>query len=135
MLPLTCAQAQDPDNVGLAYWHSSPNANSTDPRRELAEQRVRIYDLVLDSLMVFEEKCSEAKGPSGVDESPEAIRTHAYELAFSSDDEMFHSTLYEWLIGRNLADDLLEVGVQRPLILTPCSLPKDATSISGSPPP
>jgi nuclear pore complex protein Nup155 len=82
----------------------------TDTRRELAEQRLKTYDLVLDSLMVFEEKCADSKAPNGVDESPEAIRTHAYELAFSSDDEMFHSTLYDWLIGRNLADDLLEVG-------------------------
>lgn len=42
-------------------------------------------------------------------EGAEAVRTHAYELAFSSDDELFHSTLYDWLISKGLADELLEV--------------------------
>ena len=42
-------------------------------------------------------------------DDPETVRTHAYELAFSADDEMFHSTLYDWLIGRGIADELLEV--------------------------
>ena len=43
---------------------------------------------------------------------PETVRSHAFELAFASEDEMFHSTLYDWLIGRGLADDLLDVGLQ-----------------------
>ena len=47
---------------------------------------------------------------SGMDD-PETIRTHAYEFAFSSTDEMFHSTMYDWLIDRGLADELLEVGL------------------------
>lgn len=42
-------------------------------------------------------------------DDPETIRSHAYELSFVSEDEIFHSTLYDWLISRNLADDLLEV--------------------------
>jgi nuclear pore complex protein Nup155 len=37
------------------------------------------------------------------------VRSHAYELAFASEDEMFHSTLYDWLIEKGLADELLEV--------------------------
>ncbi|EAU93155.2 nucleoporin Nup157/170 [Coprinopsis cinerea okayama7 len=111
LLPLACAQAQDPDNIGLAYWHTSPPANSTDPRSEFIKHRLQAYDLILDSLSVFEEKCSDSKAAGAVQasETPEAIRSHAYELAFSSEDEMFHSTLYDWLIGRHLADDLLEM--------------------------
>jgi nuclear pore complex protein Nup155 len=59
---------------------------------------------------VFEEKCTNAKTTdTSVINDPETVRSHAYELAFSSEDEMFHSTMYDWLIGRNLADDLLEV--------------------------
>lgn len=70
------------------------------------------YDLVKDSLTVFEDKCNvqpnNQPGQSSGDD-PETIKNHAYELAFASDDEMFHSVLYDWLIERNLADDLLEV--------------------------
>jgi nuclear pore complex protein Nup155 len=63
---------------------------------------------VLDSLAVFEEKGS-AVGNTVPSEDPEVVRGHAYELSFASDDEMFHSTLYDWLIHRQLADELLEV--------------------------
>lgn len=42
-------------------------------------------------------------------DDPETVRAHAYELSFASEDEMFHSTLYDWLIQRGVADELLEV--------------------------
>ena len=79
---------------------------------EFTERRLRCYDLVLDSLLVFEEKCTNAKAAASdtpVMDDSETVRRHAYELAFSSEDELFHSTMYDWLITRNLADDLLEV--------------------------
>ena len=64
--------------------------------------------------MVFEERCVPGKrNPAQVDD-PETVRGHAYELAFASEDEMFHSTLYDWLIQRGLADELLEM---RPVYL------------------
>lgn len=67
----------------------------------------------MDSLATFEGKCTAVKAtiPDSalVSDDPETVRSHAYELAFGSEDEMFHSTLYDWLIERNLADDLLEV--------------------------
>lgn len=109
-LPLSCAEAQDLDNSALEYWHAG--AASNDSRQELLQRRLRCYDLILDSLTVFEEKCqSQASATSGVPalDSPETVRSHAYELAFASEDEIFHSTLYDWLINRNLADDLLDV--------------------------
>ncbi|KAF8078700.1 nucleoporin [Lyophyllum atratum] len=110
-LPLTCAQVVDPDNLGLEAWHAGMPKG--DPRTEFAEKRICCYDLVLDSLRVFEDKCSTEKVPadnaSAISGDPEAVRSHAYELAFASDDEVFHSTLYDWLISRGLADDLLEM--------------------------
>ncbi|TFK41242.1 nucleoporin [Crucibulum laeve] len=111
-LPLTCAQMSDPDNVGLELWHTG--SSSVNPSYEFVEKRLHCYDLVLDSLAVFEEKCTAAKTVSQTNgvpalDDPESVRSHAYELAFASDDEMFHSTLYDWLIGRDLADDLLEM--------------------------
>ncbi|KAF5385258.1 hypothetical protein D9615_001454 [Tricholomella constricta] len=111
-LPLMCAQVLDPDSIGVEAWHGGLPA--ADPRTEFAEKRLRCYDLVLDSLTVFEEKCNTsiktaAAGALPVSSDPEAVRSHAYELAFASEDEVFHSTLYDWLINRGLADDLLEM--------------------------
>ncbi|KAG6818004.1 hypothetical protein H0H87_009159 [Tephrocybe sp. NHM501043] len=111
-LPLTCARALDPDNIGLEAWHAALPAG--DPRTPFAQKRLRCYDLVLDSLTVFENKCAKTK-PSAEEDAlylqsdPEVVRSHAYELAFASEDEVFHSTLYDWLIDRGLADDLLEM--------------------------
>ncbi|KAF6766148.1 nucleoporin Nup157/170 [Ephemerocybe angulata] len=116
LLPLACAQAQDPDNAGLEFWHLNPPSTILDARKELAENRLKTYDLVLDSLSVFEEKSDANKAAAATGntytDDPEAVRSHAYELAFASDDEMFHSTLYDWLIERGLADDLLEMRPQ-----------------------
>ena len=110
-LPLSCAQALDPDNVGLEYWYAACPPNDT--RMEYCEKRRKCYDLVLHSLSVFEETASQSasvQGPaSNTIDDPEAVRSHAYDLAFSSEDEMFHSTLYDWLINRGLADELLAV--------------------------
>ncbi|TFK77170.1 nucleoporin [Pluteus cervinus] len=109
ILPLSCAQVFDSNGTGLEYWRAGCPQSS--PGQEAASLRLQCYDLVMDSLTVFEEKCpaksvSEAKN---LMDDPETVRSHAYELAFSSEDEMFHSTLYDWLIERNLADDLLEM--------------------------
>jgi nuclear pore complex protein Nup155 len=117
-LPLHCAAASDPDHLGQEYWlevpdpsgpsslppqNTTPAASNPDTRKEFWERRVRCYDLVLDSLEEFEGQT--VKG----DEDAERVRAHGYELAFGSVDEMFHSRLYEWLIFRGLADELLEV--------------------------
>ncbi|KAJ8083919.1 hypothetical protein PM082_002686 [Marasmius tenuissimus] len=98
-LPLICAQVFDQDNAGFEYWQSGSTAD--DQRRIAYEKRLHCYELVLDSLSVFEQ----------TNDSPglEAVKAQAYDLSFMSDDPMFHSTLYEWLIGRQLADDLLEI--------------------------
>lgn len=121
LLPLSCAKVFDPDNLGLECWQTStvttqtsgPGGTTTeDIRSAFFRQRMECYDLVKDSLTVFEDKCNvqpnNQPGQSSGDD-PETIKNHAYELAFASDDEMFHSVLYDWLIERNLADDLLEV--------------------------
>ena len=115
-LPLSCAEAQDPDNSALECWHAGAPAN--DSRQEVLQRRLKCYDLILDSLTVFEGKCSQSQvsATAGVPalDDPETVRSHAYELAFASEDEMFHSMLYDWLINRNLADDLLEVNFVTP---------------------
>ncbi|KAI0757109.1 nucleoporin [Daedaleopsis nitida] len=106
-LPLYCASVFDSDSQGQEYWVAGCPAD--DSRAQSWERRRHCYELVLDSLSVFEERCAFGKqGPGQVDD-PETVRGHAYELAFASEDEIFHSTLYEWLIGRGMADELLEM--------------------------
>jgi nuclear pore complex protein Nup155 len=120
-LPLYCAEALDNDGLGKEYWQTVPLPESSnafdgqrrnnnapdDPRRPAWQQRAKCYDLGLDSLETFGNKAA-----SG-DDVAERVRAHAYELAFGSTDEIFHSRLYEWLISRGLADELLEVRKSR----------------------
>ncbi|OSD03533.1 nucleoporin [Trametes coccinea BRFM310] len=106
-LPLHCAQAFDTDLQGQEYWIAGCPAN--DARATFWERRKHCYELVLDSLSVFEERCVPGKQGSEQTDDPDAVRGHAYELAFASEDEMFHSTLYDWLISRGMADELLEM--------------------------
>ncbi|KAH9937039.1 Non-repetitive/WGA-negative nucleoporin C-terminal-domain-containing protein [Fomitopsis serialis] len=89
-LPLHCAQAYDADGQGHEHWHAGA---------------LRMILLVLDSLSVFEQRCNQ----QNISDETERVRSHAYELAFEGEDEMFHSTLYDWLIERGMADELLEM--------------------------
>ena len=131
-LPLYCAQAFDTDTQGQEYWIAGFPVN--DARAQFWERRRHCYELVLDSLSVFEERCGSTKQSSGQVDDPENVRGHAYELAFASEDEMFHSTLYDWLIGRGIADELLEVCMFDDLVVG-CEIliteRLDATGVSG----
>ena len=105
-LPLHCAEVADVDHQGQEYWNSVEDTSqpSSDPRKEFWDKRAQCYDLVLDTLEAFEQKAARQL------ENAENARIHAYELAFASSDEMFHCRLYEWHVGRGLADEVLEVG-------------------------
>lgn len=102
-LPLQCAAVADDDNIGLNYWLSGSPAN--DPRSDLLDKRRKCYDLALHSLSIFDEQST--KTPT---RDIEEIRNHAYDLAFSSEDPIFHSHLYEWMVKQGMTDALLEVG-------------------------
>ncbi|EJD04002.1 nucleoporin [Fomitiporia mediterranea MF3/22] len=107
-LPLQCAAVADEDNVGLNYWLSGSPAN--DPRSDLLEKRRKCYELIIHSLLVFDEQC--AKNPARQDF--EEVRSLAYELSLSSEDPVFHSHLYEWMVKQGMTDRLLEL---RPFFL------------------
>ncbi|KAI0094802.1 nucleoporin [Irpex rosettiformis] len=111
-LPLFCAQVYDADGQGHEYW--SAGLPSNDLRSAFWDKRTACYELALSSLEVFEQRATEAAQSGGAAFDPAAVRTHAYELAFQTNDEMFHSTLYDWLISKGLADELLEM---RPVYL------------------
>jgi nuclear pore complex protein Nup155 len=111
-MPLYCAQIEDVDGQGRNFWLDGCPAG--DPRVAAWERRRRCYDLVLDSLGFFDEAVSKApaRAPAAAPDGVHAVCNAAYELALGSEDEVFHSTLYDWLISRGLADQLLEVSVQ-----------------------
>ncbi|TDL28525.1 nucleoporin [Rickenella mellea] len=103
-LPLQCAQVADPDNLGFEFWNACCPPN--DSRSEFLEKRLQCYDLILDSLSVFDERSSK---PGPQQQDADEVRSHAYDVALSSEDPVFHSHLYEWLIDRGAADALLEI--------------------------
>jgi nuclear pore complex protein Nup155 len=108
--PISCAQIVDPDSIGIEFWQAGLPVN--DQRAQYYEQRLKCYDLALDSITLFEEKCNEAKkqpGNSSQVKEAEAARIEAYQLALSSEDELFHASFYDWLAKKGMADELLDV--------------------------
>ena len=132
-LPISCAQVLDPDNISLEFWRAGVPAN--DPRAEYYEGRLQRYDLAIDSLSFFEEKSTKARemNRTGANngEDPENVQLQAYQFALVNEDELFHSSLYDWLIGKGLADELLDVRESHSLYHPFKFLPLDANSVPG----
>ena len=106
-LPLYCAQEVDADENGYQFWLAGRPEN--DPRSEALGRRLRCYDLVLDSLSVFGERCVVRQPKPSADNGAVEVRDFAYTAAFASEDPVFHSHLYTWMIENSMADALLEV--------------------------
>ncbi|THH08723.1 hypothetical protein EW145_g2498 [Phellinidium pouzarii] len=102
-LPMQCAAVVDEDNIGLSFWAAGCPVN--DSRSDFLSKREQCYDLILHSLSIFDEQSS--KSPTRTDF--EDVRNHAYDLAFSSEDPIFHSHLYEWMVQQGMTDTLLEI--------------------------
>ncbi|KAF8527887.1 nucleoporin [Hysterangium stoloniferum] len=107
-LPLRCAQEFDATNEGRDYWLMGCPPGDSDPRKQLYERRWACYGICVESLATFDEALNEAllKGQPGNNE--ETARTRAYQLAFESQDQAFHSFFYDWLISRGMTEELLE---------------------------
>ena len=99
----------DAEGQGQEYWAEGFPAN--DARAEAWKRRSDCYDLILDSLRVFEEQAIAARQSKAAPDADarDAVRQIAYELALSSDDEILHSKLYDWLFERGQADELLDI--------------------------
>ncbi|KAH8120271.1 nucleoporin [Phellopilus nigrolimitatus] len=102
-LPLQCAVVVDDDNIGLSYWATGCTAG--DQRAVLLVKRKQCYDLILHSLSVFDEQCTK----NTTRQDFEDVRNHSYDLAFQSEDPIFHSYLYEWMVQQGMTDALLEI--------------------------
>lgn len=118
-LPLRCAQEFDPLNEGRDYWLQGSVKGDSDCRKQFYDKRQACYQICVDSLSVFDNQSDDAiqKGRS-MDEA-EAARTRAYQLAFESQDQIFHSFFYDWLISRGMTEELLQVREQH--FFCPCS--------------
>ncbi|EJD55558.1 nucleoporin-domain-containing protein [Auricularia subglabra TFB-10046 SS5] len=108
-LPLKCAREWDADNLGRSHWAQGCPVN--DPHAEFYQKRVKCYDLVLDVLSAFSSMFeARANGVQSVEgEELALLRATAYQLAISSQDDVFHSYLYDWLLAKGMRDELVEI--------------------------
>ncbi|GJJ09444.1 hypothetical protein Clacol_003667 [Clathrus columnatus] len=105
---LKCSQEFDASNEGRDYWLQGCPGGDSDPRKQAYDRRRACYQICVDSLSDFDSRLSDViqKGRS-IDEA-EAARTRAYQLAFESQDQIFHSFFYDWLINRGMTEELLQ---------------------------
>ncbi|KAI5836199.1 nucleoporin-domain-containing protein [Schizophyllum commune Tattone D] len=109
-LPLACAKALDQEERGRQFWRNG--CLPGDPGQAQFQQRKACYDLIAGCLEEFEERAAQQEQQGAPPE--QRLNLIAYQIAFDSDDELFHAHLYQWLIGRGLWEDLLD---QRPPFL------------------
>eukprot|EP00743_Colponemidia_sp_Colp-15_P008436 GILK01009170.1.p1 GENE.GILK01009170.1~~GILK01009170.1.p1 ORF type:complete len:1662 (+),score=272.64 GILK01009170.1:89-5074(+) len=108
-LCLRKAKALDPKNLAVK------STAIDDPKvQELHSSRMECYAHILDMLDVLlsEFKPPETKTDNAVvitAEQRAQYRAKAFQRAVESDDELFHYALYQWLIDRNLQDELLSI--------------------------
>ena len=106
-LPLACAKALDQEERGRQFWRNG--CLPGDPGQAQFQQRKACYDLIAGCLEEFEERAAQQEQQGTPPE--QRLNLIAYQIAFDSDDELFHAHLYQWLIGRGLWEDLLDVSV------------------------
>ncbi|KAJ3091850.1 hypothetical protein HK102_013147 [Quaeritorhiza haematococci] len=113
-LVLLYAATHDPAGYGLIYWKEG-NLSAMDGRTERFKMRKKCYELIFNILSSLNMLPNVPRGQMGnawprmSSEEMEAYRQQVFERAISSDDELFHYCLYEWLIQQGFTDQLLQV--------------------------
>ncbi|KLT44819.1 nucleoporin-domain-containing protein [Cutaneotrichosporon oleaginosum] len=117
-LPLRVAAELDPQDKAGDYVRDGRNAG--DPRVGFLEERQECYKLVVEVLGSYDDALDKATaaGPGQGGSSAGTpltsatgairIRDEAYGLAISSNDELFHFYLYDWISALGRADQLLD---------------------------
>lgn len=103
VLALTVAKGLDRGNLALGYL--SDGMQDADNRADFYRKRKAVYQLVFDTLDQVDKFASNAEP----DSIPIHLRDETWELAYDSDDEVFHNSLYDWLFEKGLPDRLLAV--------------------------
>lgn len=117
-LPLRVATELDPQDKAGDYVRDGRNAG--DPRVGFLEERQECYKLVVEVLGSYDDALDKATAAGQGELVPVGgwltsatgairIRDEAYGLAISSDDELFHFYLYDWISALGRADQLLDV--------------------------
>src|SRR3569833_81514 len=107
-LCLAVAKERDRGQTALA-WTNEGRADG-DPRRAAWEERKRCYDLIHAVLRRLDADSS--REPDTVDGRPTLAytkRLEAYGVVNDSDDEVFHTDLYEWYIAQGWTDRILAI--------------------------
>lgn len=100
--------AKESDRGNLALSYLLENAPEEDPRAEQYRMRLQIYETIFPVLEAVDDEAS--KAPMMLDGLPtEAAQRHqlAYQVVWSSDDEVFQSSLFDWFLRKGLSEKLL----------------------------
>ncbi|KAF8460382.1 Non-repetitive/WGA-negative nucleoporin C-terminal-domain-containing protein [Kalaharituber pfeilii] len=107
-LPLVAAKEFDRGNLALNYINDGAQEN--DPRAASYKRRQECYQLVFHALDAVDS--ASTKAPETVDghlSGPARTRNQTWDLVYTSDDEVFHHDLYDWLFSRGQGGQLLEI--------------------------
>lgn len=118
---LSVAGAIDRGNFAVGYLHDGKPA--TDSRKGLYERRLEIYELIFSVLDNVDNKAEEETAKMGVSTDSTGattrygkLRDETYSICFSSTDEVFHFSFYDWFFSKGLENRLLDINT--PFILS-----------------
>ncbi|ORY01953.1 nucleoporin-domain-containing protein [Basidiobolus meristosporus CBS 931.73] len=107
-LGLAYAKEQDPEDHGIAYFLDNATSSA-----EFYKKRIRYYGCVFSTLQAVNNVYHQTKVSSddtGMTlEEAELFRNKVFLKALASDDLLFHHQLYDWYIGQNLIEELLDI--------------------------
>ncbi|KAL4235731.1 hypothetical protein ACF0H5_004123 [Mactra antiquata] len=122
-LCLTMANKRDPQKLALHFYNNDEPSEDMQGVQEHM-QRKECYKCITETLGYLM-TASVPQGASVIPKSPgpppavdssrmsiedaEQYKAEVFRLALKSDDELFHSSLYDWLFSMNMTDKLLEI--------------------------
>lgn len=87
------------DKNNLAQQFLDSGSNFTDYRKIYFDERMKLYDLIFEILIKFDES-----------KAGEKLKSLVYSLIFkSNNDKIFQFTLYDWFINNGKSNDLLQL--------------------------
>ncbi|KAI9775046.1 MAG: hypothetical protein M1839_001598 [Geoglossum umbratile] len=107
-LALSVARESDRGNQALAYI--AAGMPEQDDRRRLLETRTNCYKMIFGTLTAVDQATSQS--PEKIDghyTRSARLRSEAYGVVHTSEDEVFQNSLYDWYIDKGWNDRLLEV--------------------------
>ncbi len=124
-LALAVASGIDRGNSALSYINDNSHTNGA--RSEIYKRRFNCYQTVFSILQIVDTKAIETvtqleAAPVGDDASSRKVmqaskvRDETYQVAFNSNDELFHYSFYDWFVEQGVSDRLLEI--ESPFILS-----------------